>query len=137
MKTLLTVASCLLVFTQLLVAQEKIATKDLLIQPAATEEPDSLSYEITIIDPGFDLWLHSVAKPISYYSQKYLENWNRQYVAEWNYRYTGGRDMDVIECMIDYDPNTDYGFEVNYQLYEYFQYVESEHHLQLLPRAGR
>ncbi len=135
MKSILVYSVCVLFIGHLTMAQETIQLKSLQIQPSFIEEPDSLTYEISIFDPGFNLWMNTVAKPMGYYSQKYLENWNRQYVAEWNYRYCGGINMDIIESMIDYDPNTDYGLELNYQLYEYFQYIEKELHLKLLPRG--
>ena len=47
---------------------------------------DSLEYEIIIIEPGFDSWLASTARPEGYYSQTFLENRNYIYVTEWNSR---------------------------------------------------
>ncbi len=34
----------------------------------------SLEYEIIILDIGFTLYLNTIAKPINYYSLKFLEN---------------------------------------------------------------
>jgi hypothetical protein len=41
---------------------------------------EKTEYEIIIIEPGFDFWLQSIAKPEGYYSQSYLENRNQLYV---------------------------------------------------------
>ena len=46
------------------------------------EEPvvianDSLEYEITIIDIGFNNYLNSIAQPKGFYSQSYMESRNR------------------------------------------------------------
>ena len=43
------------------------------------EEPveianDETEYEIIIIEPGFNTWLNSIARPEGYYSQSFLEN---------------------------------------------------------------
>lgn len=90
---------------------------------------DSLEYEIMIIDPGFSYFLNSVAHPEGYYSQEYLENKNRFLVNDYNervrqpFRY----DPRIYEMEINYDPNIDYGYEVNYKLYNYFVYLSQKH----------
>lgn len=87
---------------------------------------DSLEYEILIIEPGFNSWLASTAKPEGFYSQSYMEVRNRQYVMEWNqrvlqpFRY----NSNLYELQIDYQPHIDYGYEVNYKLYNYFIYFQ-------------
>lgn len=87
---------------------------------------DSLEYEIIIIDPGFNTWLASRAQPRNYYSQSFLENRNIQWVLEWNNRARQplqyGRDLYGME--IDYRGNINYGYEVNYLLYNYFTYFQ-------------
>src|SRR5690606_26367121 len=80
---------------------------------------EKTEYEIIIIEPGFDFWLQSVAKPEGYYSQSFLENRNHIYVVEWNSRVSQPftYNPNLYELRIDYDPNIDYGYEVNYKLY--------------------
>lgn len=87
---------------------------------------DSLEYEIIIIEPGFNSWLASTAKPEGYYSQQYMEVRNRQYVIEWNDRVMQplAYNSNLYESQIDYQPNIDYGYEVNYKLYNYFIYFQ-------------
>ena len=92
-------------------------------------ENDSLEYEIIIIDPGYSTFLAATARPEGYYSQSYLENKNRFLVTDWNqrvqqpYRY----NPDLYELQIDYDPQIDYGYEVNYKLYNYFVYFSRKY----------
>ena len=87
---------------------------------------DSLEYEITIIDPGFNTYLLTIAKPANYYSQNYYELKNKFYVAEWNIRVRNpfNYNSNIYENIIDYDFNVDYGLDVNYKLYNYFKFVE-------------
>ncbi|MUP45822.1 hypothetical protein E0K83_08690 [Gramella sp. BOM4] len=90
---------------------------------------DSLEYEIIIIEPGFNLFLNSYAKQRGYYSQDYLENKNRMLVTEYNQRVmqpmTYNPNLYVNE--INYDPRIDYGYEVNYLLYNYFVYFSNQY----------
>ncbi|MGL2963527.1 DUF6146 family protein [Flavobacterium sp. RSB2_4_14] len=94
---------------------------------------DSLEYEIMIIDPGFNPWLASYAKPRGFYSESYLENKNRIYVIEWNSRVNQPQrySRNLYEMRIDYEPFTHYGYEVNYLLYNYFIYFQITNKQQL------
>jgi hypothetical protein len=83
---------------------------------------DTLEYEIKIIDPTFNMWLVGNARPVGFYSIDYLESYNRYYVTEWNQRYMTGRNRDLYQFYIDYDPKVKYGYDVNYLLFNYFQY---------------
>ncbi|WGD34613.1 DUF6146 family protein [Olleya sp. YS] len=95
---------------------------------------DKTEYEILIIEPGFNAWLNSIAQPKGYYSQEYLENRNVFYVNEWNSRVNQRRryNADLYELPIDYSPNIDYGYDVNYQLYNYFIYFQNRYKQNLL-----
>lgn len=102
------------------------------------EEPvvianEALEYEIIIIDIGFTTFLNSIAKPINYYSQSYLENKNRIYVANWNNRVRNPQQFNnnIYENVIDYESNIDYGLEVNYKLYWYFKFAEQKYKMRL------
>ena len=87
---------------------------------------EELEYEIIIIEPGFNSWLASMAKPEGFYSQQYMETRNYQYVIEWNQRVLQPQryNPSLYEMQIDYQPNTDYGYDVNYKLYNYFIYFQ-------------
>ncbi|UTD16231.1 hypothetical protein HER15_12460 [Tenacibaculum mesophilum] len=102
------------------------------------EEPvvianDSLEYEIIIIDPGFTTYLNSIAKPEGFYSQQYLENKNRLYVNTWNYRARNPLQFNsnIYENVIDYSPHIDYGYEVNYKLFNYFEFAQRKYRMNL------
>ncbi|WP_176328475.1 MULTISPECIES: DUF6146 family protein [Arenibacter] len=100
---------------------------------------DETEYEILIIEPGFDFWLQSVAKPEGYYSQSFLENRNQIYVTEWNIRVTQPftYNPNLYEAQIDYNPSIDYGYEVNYKLYNYFIYFQRKYNQRLGPFVPR
>lgn len=102
------------------------------------EEPvvianDSLEYEIIIIDPGFTTYLNTIARPKGFHSQIYLENRNRLYVPIWNMRVSNPSlyNPNIYENRIDYDPNIDYGYDVNYQLFNYFQFAQRKYRMTL------
>ena len=100
---------------------------------------DELEYEIIIIEPGFQSWLASTARPKWYHSQTYLENRNIIYVNEWNSRFRQPMrySRDLYELPIDYSSNIDYGYDVNYQLYNYFIFFQLKYKQQLGPRIPR
>ncbi len=97
------------------------------------------NYEIIIIEPGFNVWLLTIARPEGYYSQSFLENRNRVLVIEWNNRVLNSLQYDpqLYELQIDYDPMVDYGYEVNYKLYNYFIYFQRKYNQRLGPFAPR
>lgn len=97
-----------------------------IVNDTVTIANDELEYQIIIIEPGFNTWLLTTARPEGFYSQQYMENRNYIYVTEWNYRvYQPQRfNPSLYELQIDYQPGTDYGYEVNYKLYNYFIYFQ-------------
>lgn len=84
-------------------------------------------YELIILDNGFYSWFISNARPIDFYSQSYYEGKNQQYVSSWNNLFYATGGLSPFENPINYDFGTDYGLKLNYQLFWYFQYVESLH----------
>jgi hypothetical protein len=99
---------------------------------ADTLKTDSVEYELVVFDPGFETWLLN-QHPMNYYSKEYYETKNLFYVNEWNYRYDHPLQYgNLYETKIDYSPNVDYGLELNYKLYYYFQFFEEQNHVSLL-----
>lgn len=100
---------------------------------------EEVEYEIIIIEPGFNFWLQSIAKQEGYYSQSYLENRNQILVISWNQRVLQPQryNSDLYELQIDYDSNIDYGYEVNYKLYNYFIYFQRKYNQRLGPWLPR
>ncbi|KAF2519286.1 hypothetical protein E0W68_05850 [Flavobacterium salilacus subsp. salilacus] len=86
---------------------------------------EELEYEVIIIDPGFTGWLATRARQRGYYSQAYLEVKNQQWVAQWNTRAMNPQQYGNLYLMqIDYRPQIDYGYEVNFLLYNYLVYFQ-------------
>lgn len=87
---------------------------------------DEIEYEVTIIDVGFSSWFNTNARPRNYYSQNYLEARNKIWVLEWNRRAMMPLQFNsnLYEMQINYDSFTDYGYEVNYMIYNYLVYFQ-------------
>lgn len=94
---------------------------------------DSLEYELETFDARFETWYQIHNSPSTYRSQQYYENWNRQYVLAWNYNSMNGRRNSFFEPIVGYDFSVDYGFEINHELFYYFQYVERVLNIQIMP----
>ena len=107
-------------------------------QDVAIAEEES-NYQLIIMDLGFNRWLRSIAHPRGHYSQNFLESRNRIFVIEWNNRVIMPTVYDPLlyELQITYDPNVDYGYEVNYQLYNYFIYFQRKYKQRLGPFLPR
>jgi hypothetical protein len=90
---------------------------------------DSLEYEIIIIEPGFNAFVNSIARPPGYYSQTYLENKNSFLVQDYNARVRNPQQFNpnLYIQEINYEPDVDYGYEVNYLLYYYFVFFSREY----------
>ena len=102
------------------------------------EEPvvianDSLEYQIIIIDIGFNAFLNSIAQPAGFYSQNYLEARNRVWVLEWNNRVRNPQQFNpnIYENIIEYQPSVDYGYDVNYKLFNYFLFAQRKYKMNL------
>lgn len=93
---------------------------------------DSTEYELLILDIGFESWFATRNHISTAHSNTYYKNWNQLYVSEWNQLYLQGNPC--FENYIEYDPFEDYGLEINYKLYNYFQFVEEKTGITLVRR---
>ncbi len=100
---------------------------------------DKTEYEIIIIEPGFNTWLQSIARPPGYYSQSFLESRNNILVINYNQRVAQSQrfDPNLYTFRIDYNAHTDYGYEVNYKLYNYFIFFQRRFNQRLGPFIPR
>ena len=127
------------------VTKKTNATKSEVVQSSSVENDtvrianDDLEYEIIIIDPGFNSWLATNARQRGFYGQSFLENRNQLYVIAWNQRVMQPQSYNpnLYELQINYDPNIDYGYEVNYLLYNYFIYFQITYNQRLGPFIPR
>lgn len=94
---------------------------------------DSLEYQLETFDSKFETWYQLHKSPALYRSQEYYESWNKQYVTAWNTNATDPKKSWFFETIIGYEPNVDYGFELNHELFYYFQYVENVLKIQIMP----
>lgn len=92
-----------------------------------TKEKDTTEYKLIVFDVGYQNFLLSKAMPKEYYSMSYYKNRNTLYVQEWNRRV---RSQPVnggfYQQEINYSQFQDYGLDLEYQLFNYFQFLEIE-----------
>jgi len=105
----------------------------------STEISDTLEYELIIIDPDFDSWFLRNSRPIGFYNEQFLESWNQQLVSQWNNAIFTHRNRDCRPTTyLDYDPDIDYGVELNHKLFYYFKFMQERCRIFLtFPGPGR
>lgn len=115
------------------VTQNETKTKTKLENDTVRIANNEIEYEIIIIDIGFSSWFNSYAKPKGYHSQSYLEARNNIWVTEWNRRVLLPHQYNPnwYEMQIDYNSSTNYGYDVNYMLYNYLVYFQLTNKQQL------
>lgn len=127
MKKLLILAA-LSAFVMACAPKQKIATET----KSASIQTDSTEHDIIIFDPDFDRWYLSHWSEANDRSLGFYESMNRLGASNWNRFYNLGRYHRVIGNYLDYQPNTDYGLEVNRKLYWYFKYIQETFKVPLL-----
>lgn len=103
----------------------------------ASNSKDSVEYSIETFDPKFESWYEMHKNETAYHSEQYYEQWNRQYVSAWNANATDPRKSAFFEPIVGYNPNVDYGLELNHKLFYYFQYVENVLKIKIMPVSPR
>ena len=136
MKNLILIAAILLIVVSC-GTNKKIASVDkapVQVGDTITLSSAESEYDIIIIEPGFNTWLNSTARSKGYYNQQFLETKNIFYVNAWNQRVLQPQryDATLYEMQIDYSSNIDYGYDVNYKLYNYFIYFQNTYNQNLL-----
>lgn len=98
-------------------------------------DKDSTEYSLIVLDAGFESYIATQPSP-AFHSQQYYENWNIRYVTEWNIRHRNPMYYgSFYETEINYDPMEDYGLELNYRLYYYFQFIKDRYGIVLVDRG--
>lgn len=97
------------------------------------EKNDDDEYDIIVFDPQYETFLMSIARPMNFYSESYYKNKNRVYVTEWNIRHSQpfNYDPDFYAVRIDYDPNMEYGINLEYKLYNFFEFIKWKYKVDL------
>ena len=92
---------------------------------------DSTEYEILITDPQFDQWYVINYSPAKDRSKEYYRGENLAGVINWNLYYNTGKYSGIIESIIDYRPEVDYGIEVDRKLFWYLKYISDTYKIRL------
>ena len=110
------------------VNSKEIAKVDQTAKDTIRIQNEELEYEILILEVGFEAWL-ATQRPRWYYTQSLLENRNRYYVLEWNRRAAFPNQFDPLlySQPINYELQIDYGKEVNYLLFMYFEFFQQKY----------
>lgn len=98
---------------------------------------DSVEYDIETFDSKFETWYALQNSPAKYRSEVFYESWNEQYVSAWNNKALGPNSNSFFETIVGWDPTIDYDFEVDHELFYYFQYVENVLKIQILPNGPK
>ncbi len=85
-------------------------------KPLTARLSTDIRYKITFTDRGFRTYLRARVLSNDRYPLSYYEIQNLIYVKNWNSIHPLNR--------IEYNQNINYGFQVNFQLYNYFKYLE-------------
>jgi hypothetical protein len=96
---------------------------------------DSVEYDLETFDTKFETWYQLHNNPSQFRTLQYYESWNRQYVNAWNANAMSPGKSSFFETIIGYDPQTEYGFELNHELFYYFQYVENVLKIEIMPNG--
>jgi len=93
---------------------------------------DSLEYEIIIIEPGFNSWL-ATQPPRGFYGKPFLEIRNKISVTNYNNRASQPTlfDPNIYLQQINYENSIDYGYEVNYLLFNWFEFFQQRYNQKL------
>lgn len=93
---------------------------------------DSLEYEIIIFDIGFNRFLNTEAQPRGFHNQYFLKNRNIFSVNTYNQRVNQPTVYgDLYPQRIDYEQQINYGYEVDYLLFNYFLFFEQKYNQRL------
>jgi hypothetical protein len=93
---------------------------------------DSIKYDLLIDDIGFDQWYRFNFTPANDHTNDYYRSLNDLAVVTWNDYYNMGRYKLIIDSYIYYQPNIDYGIELNRKLFWYFKYIQDQYGIPLL-----
>lgn len=96
---------------------------------------DSIKYDLVVFETGYEVYLLQQPQ-MNHYSESYYKTWNTFYVAEWNIRYIENRLVGADQEQIWYDPQTEYGIELEYKLYYFFRFIEHKYGITLVKRVS-
>ena len=74
----------------------------------------------------YEIYLKTIARPESYYTESYYRSKNRIYSTIWNQRHSNpfSYNPNIYAVSIDLNPNINYGLNFEYKLYNFFKFME-------------
>ncbi|MDR1501773.1 MAG: DUF6146 family protein [Prevotella sp.] len=89
-------------------------------------------YEAIVMESGYETFLVT-QRPKNFYTESSLKTKNVFLVNEWNYRCDNPMLYSplIYEAKIDYNPQNEYGLDVEYRLYMFFRYMDKKYRLGL------
>ena len=93
---------------------------------------DSIEYRLVSFDPGFDTWFLRYKNKGDMRTMSYYQHWNQRYVNDWNARVNSSYGHRYFNSSLFIYPNEIDDFEIQHQLFYYFQYVENELKIKIL-----
>ena len=110
-------------------AKEPVRTNAVLEHTESQQ--DSTEYEVIIYDNRFDLWYALNYSEAKDRSNEYYRSKNIVASSAWDDYFRRGKYETVVLSQINYQPQVDYGIEVNRKLYWYFKFVEENYGIAL------
>ncbi|MDH6310229.1 hypothetical protein M2451_003180 [Dysgonomonas sp. PFB1-18] len=88
--------------------------------------------EITVLEEGYDTFLKQ-QQPKEFFTEQELKSKNISLVNEWNIRCKNPSQYDpaIYEAPIDYSPTTDYGLNVECNIYMFLKFINEKYSLRL------
>lgn len=109
------------------ISMQKNAAGDVVTLTVNTSE-----YEVTVLEEGYDTFLKQ-QQPKEFFTEQELKSKNIPLVNEWNMCCNNPSQYDpaIYEAPIDYSPTTDYGLNVEYNIYMFLKYMNEKYSLGL------
>ena len=98
------------------------------LEPGTT---DSTQYELIVTDIHFDSWYTMNYSDAKDRTDTYYQSKNLVAASRWNDYYNRGKYINVVDSYFGYQPQIDYGIELNRKLFWYFSFVEEYYRIKL------
>lgn len=89
-------------------------------------------YGVEMFDAKFEAWYRKYKNSGLGIEQSYYEEWNQKYVPAWNKKARSASRDFPFQPVVGFNPQEDYGFELNHKLFHYFMYVEQVLNIEII-----
>lgn len=91
-------------------------------------------YDIIVLDPQYEIFLKTIARPKFFYEETYYKSKNRLFTTIWNQRFLNPfqHNPNVYTVSIDLDPTIEYGLDFEYKLYNFFKFMEWKYKIRFI-----